>query len=114
MTDNKMGALCSKPSSTPNPYSGRSTGKEKQYVQRQQVQRDTTKVAMAPPAVQDSVEKPVVAKESRKLSADYANVSDDEFYDGIPRYRRSLSKSRSLRAAKVWFNLFVIHFIASK
>ncbi|KAI3451648.1 hypothetical protein Pfo_008313 [Paulownia fortunei] len=97
-----MGGLCSKQTPTPNPYAGRSTDQEKQYQQRQQVQSNTSKVVMTPPTVQESMEKQIVAKESPRLSARYANVSDDEFYDGIPQYQRSLyQKSRSLRATKV-------------
>ncbi|KAL0449901.1 UNVERIFIED_CONTAM: protein PSK SIMULATOR 1 [Sesamum latifolium] len=108
-----MGALCSKQTQKPNPYAVRSTGQEKQYQLRQPVQNDTSKVVMT---VQESVEnhmagkesprlsveKQMVAKESPRLSARYENASDDEFYDGIPRYHKSsYQKSRSLRGTKV-------------
>ncbi|KAL0332589.1 UNVERIFIED_CONTAM: protein PSK SIMULATOR 1 [Sesamum calycinum] len=109
-----MGALCSNQRQKPNPYAVRSTGQEKQYPQRQEVQKDTSKVVMT---VQESVEnhmvgkesprlsveKQIVAKESPRLSAArYENASDDEFYDGIPRYHKSsYQKSRSLRGTKV-------------
>ncbi|KAK6125549.1 hypothetical protein DH2020_040712 [Rehmannia glutinosa] len=98
-----MGGLCSKQSSKPNPYAGRSTVQEKQHLQKQQLQRDnSSKVVITPPTVQDSMDKQMVAKESPRLSARYENDSDDEFYDGIPQYRRSLyQKSRSLRGTKV-------------
>ncbi|XP_011099662.1 uncharacterized protein LOC105178023 [Sesamum indicum] len=108
-----MGALCSKQTQKPNPYAVRSTGQEKQYQQRQQVQKEISKVVMTveesvenhmvgkeSPRV--SVEKQMVAKESPRLSARYENASDDEFYDGIPRYNKSsYQKSRSLRGTKV-------------
>ncbi|KAH6776827.1 Ikzf5 [Perilla frutescens var. hirtella] len=108
-----MGGLCSSPAPTPNPYSGRSTGLEKEYQQQRQqrrrqgqgqVEREPAKTVTAQPTVQEPVEKPVVAtRESPRLSARYSNASDDDFYDGIPRYQKSSSyqKSRSLRAAKV-------------
>ncbi|XP_073065429.1 protein PSK SIMULATOR 1-like isoform X1 [Primulina eburnea] len=85
-----MGGRSSKQSSTKNPYAGRSTGQEKQYSQRQK-RRNTME------------EGQILVKESQKLPAPYGNVSNDEFYDGIPQYRRSsLSlKSRSLRVSEV-------------
>ncbi|KAK4416612.1 protein PSK SIMULATOR 3 [Sesamum alatum] len=104
-----MGALCSKQTQKPNPYAGRSTG----YQQRQQVQNDTSNVVMTRQESVEkqmlgkesprlSVEKQMVAKESPRLLARYENVSDDEFYDGIPQYHRSsYQKSRSLRGNKV-------------
>ncbi|KAI3462453.1 hypothetical protein Pfo_019116 [Paulownia fortunei] len=97
-----MGGLSSKQTPTPSPYSGRSTGQDKQYYQRQQVQRNTNKVLMTPAMVEETMETQMVVKESTRLSARCENVSDDEFYDGIPQYRRSIShKSRSLRVTKV-------------
>ncbi|KAG6398557.1 hypothetical protein SASPL_140023 [Salvia splendens] len=117
-----MGALCSKPKSksAPNPYAGRSTGLEKQYQeQRRQQQREgrretTTKVAAAQEPAEAAKESPRLssARESPRLSASresprgsarFSAASDDEFYDGIPRYQKSSSylKSRSLRSAKV-------------
>ncbi|KAL7141869.1 hypothetical protein ABFS83_08G083200 [Erythranthe nasuta] len=85
-----MGGRSSKQSSTSNSNSG---NKKKQ--------RDMNKIVITPPSVQESIA--VVAQESPKLSAQYSNISDnDEFYDGIPRYRRSLTlKSRSYRGTKV-------------
>lgn len=114
-----MGGLCSTPTraQTTNPYAGsRNTGLDKQYEQQErqrqrQVQREASRnrIVAPQPVVQEAVvEKPVAAaeKESPRLSADsarYSNASDDEFYDGIPRYQKSSSylKSRSLRASKV-------------
>lgn len=116
-----MGGLCSTPNAkqAPNPYAGRSTGLEKQFEQqrqqrRREVQRETSKVATAQPTEEEPQEKPAAAeresprlsaaaKESPRGSARFSNASDDEFYDGIPRYQKSSSylKSRSLRAAKV-------------
>ncbi|KAG6396273.1 hypothetical protein SASPL_142420 [Salvia splendens] len=121
-----MGALCSKPKSksAPNPYAGRSTGLEKQYQeQRRQRQREgrretATKVAAAQAAAEEPAEaakeppRLSSARESPRLSASresprgsgrFSAASDDEFYDGIPRYQKSSSylKSRSLRSAKV-------------
>ncbi|XP_047963614.1 protein PSK SIMULATOR 1-like [Salvia hispanica] len=117
-----MGALCSKPKSksAPNPYAGRSTGLEKQYQeQRRQQQREgrretTTKVAAAqepveaakePPRLSSARESPrsSASRESPRGSGRFSAASDDEFYDGIPRYQKSSSylKSRSLRSAKV-------------
>lgn len=97
-----MGGLCSKPARGPNPYAGRSTGREKQY---QAVHKDTSKVVAAPATTVEEAEpqeKEIVANESPRVSARYSNASDDEFYDGIPRYRRnSYRKSRSLRGSKV-------------
>ncbi|XP_057770138.1 protein PSK SIMULATOR 1-like [Salvia miltiorrhiza] len=121
-----------KPKSTANPYAGRSTGLEKQFHQerrqrQREMQRETSKIATAQPTVQEPVE---AAKESPRLSASkesprssaaresprfsaskesprgsarFSTASDDEFYDGIPRYQKSSSylKSRSLRSAKV-------------
>lgn len=116
-----MGGLCSTPKNpkqAPNPYAGRSTGLEKQFDQqrrqrRREAQREATQIATAQPAV-EPLEKPAaaaekeyprlsIAKESPGGSARFSNTSDDEFYDGIPRYQKSSSylKSRSLRAAKV-------------
>ncbi|KAL2504702.1 Protein of unknown function (DUF668) [Abeliophyllum distichum] len=96
-----MGGQCSKAPTTPNPYSQRGTGPEKQYYQRQQVQMDDSKFVITPPTVKETVENQVV-KESPRLSSRYESISDDEFYDGIPRYQRSPSRrSRSLRVTKV-------------
>ncbi|XP_073140178.1 protein PSK SIMULATOR 1-like isoform X2 [Henckelia pumila] len=85
-----MGGRSSKQSSKQNPYAGRNTGQEKQYSQRQQ-RRNTME------------ERQISVKESQKSSATYGNVSNDEFYDGIPQYRRSSlsQKSRSLRVSEV-------------
>ncbi|XP_051127394.1 protein PSK SIMULATOR 3-like isoform X2 [Andrographis paniculata] len=105
-----MGARCSKATPSPNPYAGRSTDQEKLNHQGQmQVQRDTSKVVAAPATMEESEEKTMAAKESednpmlnKESSTGYANVSDDEFYDGIPRYQRSsYRKSRSLSRSKV-------------
>lgn len=83
----------SKRSPARNPYAGRYKDVEKKY---QQVERDDSRTVMTPAAVQEKPE------ESPRLSGRYSNVSDDEFYDGIPRYEKSLyEKSRSLRATKV-------------
>lgn len=114
-----MGGLCSTPNAkqAPNPYAGRTTGLEKQFEQqrrqrRREVQRETSKVATAQPTEQEppaaESESPrlsAAVKESPRGSARFSNVSDDEFYDGIPRYQKSSSylKSRSMRAAKVEF-----------
>ncbi|KAL8477350.1 hypothetical protein ACS0TY_029594 [Phlomoides rotata] len=91
-----MGVMGSKQRPARNPYAGRKKDVEKKY---QKVERDESKIVMSPTAVQESKEKP---KESPRLSGGYSNVSDDEFYDGIPRYEKSLyEKSRSSRATKV-------------
>ncbi|KZV19036.1 hypothetical protein F511_08464 [Dorcoceras hygrometricum] len=83
-----MGGRSSKQSSTKNPYAGRN--QEKRYSQRQKL-RSTME------------EDQIGVKESQKFSATNGSVSDDEFYDGIPQYRRSSlsQKSRSLRVSEV-------------
>ncbi|KAK4490623.1 hypothetical protein RD792_001311 [Penstemon davidsonii] len=90
-----MGGLCSKPKSRTNLYAGQ----EKVHHQKQQVHSESIdKVVMAPPTAEDTMEKKILVKESPRSSS---NISDDEFYDGIPRYRRSMSlKSRSFKVAK--------------
>ncbi|CAA2954467.1 Hypothetical predicted protein [Olea europaea subsp. europaea] len=96
-----MGALCSKAPTTPNPYAQRGRAPEKQYYQRQQAQVDDSKIVMSPPTGKETLENQVV-KESPRLSSRYSSISDDEFYDGIPRYQRSPSRrSRSTRVTKV-------------
>lgn len=122
----KMGGLCSTPTGaqTTNPYAGsRNTGLDKQYEQQErqrqrQVQREASRnriVARQPVVQEPMVEKPVAEekKESPRLSARYSNASDDEFYDGIPRYQKSSSylKSRSLRATKVGFLVVCCVFV---
>ncbi|KAL3844804.1 hypothetical protein ACJIZ3_002207 [Penstemon smallii] len=94
-----MGGLCSKPSSRTNLYAGQ----EKVHHQKQQVHNESSnKVVMAPPTVENTMEKKILVKESPESLAQLSNISDDEFYDGIPRYRRSMSlKSRSFKVAKV-------------
>lgn len=99
-----MGALCSKAPTTPNPYAQRGRAPEKQYYQRQQAQVDDSKIVMSPPTGKETLENQVV-KESPRLSSRYSSISDDEFYDGIPRYQRSPSRrSRSTRVTKVCYN----------
>lgn len=96
-----MGGLCSKSPTTPNPYALRGTAPEKQYYQRQQAQVDASKIVMTSPTAKETLENQVV-KESPRLSPRYSSISDDEFYDGIPRYQRSPSRrSRSMRGTKV-------------
>lgn len=102
-----MGAKCSgrAQASAPNPYAGR-TGQEKKYQRGEENgQREAGKVATATPTVEESVEKHLVAgKESPRRPDQYANCSEDEFFDGIPRYQRSsFRNSRSLRSTKVDF-----------
>ncbi|XP_075501504.1 protein PSK SIMULATOR 1-like isoform X3 [Primulina tabacum] len=85
-----MGGRSSKQSSKKNPYAGSNTGQEKQYSLRQK-RRNTME------------EGQILVKESEKSSATHGNVSNEDFYDGIPQYKRSsLShKSRSLRVSEV-------------
>jgi len=113
-----MGVLCSKHAPATNPYAGRNADVEKRYQQRQQLQRENTNNVMTPKPLQESMKKPAVAEESPRASARHENISDDEFYDGIPRFEKSLyRKSRSSRATKVgiyWFcfslSCFIINF----
>ncbi|KAK6128422.1 hypothetical protein DH2020_037834 [Rehmannia glutinosa] len=89
-----MGGVSSKQTPTPNPYAGRSKNQEKQ--------RNSSKVVMTPAMLEETMEKQIGVKESTNLSAQIASVDDDEFYDGIPQYWRSLSqRSKSLRVTKV-------------
>ncbi|XP_073288439.1 protein PSK SIMULATOR 1-like isoform X2 [Primulina huaijiensis] len=85
-----MGGRSSKQSSTKNPYAGSNTGQQKQYSLRQK-RRNTME------------EGQILVKESQKSSASYGNLSNEEFYDGIPQYKRSSlsQKSRSLRVSEV-------------
>nr|XP_027078177.1 uncharacterized protein LOC113701629 isoform X1 [Coffea arabica] len=90
-----------------NPYA--STYKEipKQYDSQSNVYAQTqkqqpSKPVTAPQSVLEKVEKKQYSQEeevvSPRLGSGYGS-SDDEFYDGIPRFRRSsLQKSRSRRA----------------
>lgn len=88
-----------------NPYA--STYKEipKQYDSQSNVYVQTqkqqpSKPVTAPPSVMEKVEKKQYSQEevvSPRPGSGYGS-SDDEFYDGIPRFRRSsLQKSRSRR-----------------
>ncbi|KAK6128427.1 hypothetical protein DH2020_037830 [Rehmannia glutinosa] len=89
-----MGGVSSKQTPTPNPYAGRSKNQEKQ--------KNSSKVVMTPAMLEETMEKQIGVKESTNLSAQIASLGDDEFYDGIPQYWRSLSqRSKSLRVTKV-------------
>ncbi|KAG8383924.1 hypothetical protein BUALT_Bualt04G0064600 [Buddleja alternifolia] len=97
-----MGGRSSKQSRRPNPYAaggGRSRVEEEEEEKKYNHQRQQQQQVQ----ISDDSNSKVVMEnhESPTLSARYANTCDDEFYDGIPRYKRSLSlKSRSLRVAK--------------
>ncbi|XP_019195471.1 PREDICTED: uncharacterized protein LOC109189157 isoform X2 [Ipomoea nil] len=98
-----MGGICSKDSeNSVNPYASRGS-EEHSYSQKQKLHRNESperksSEAVVPPAVPESMSKEV--EEQPKDHSGYSS-SEDELYDGIPRYRRSRSqKSRSRRVAK--------------
>lgn len=102
-----MGGICSKDSEkSVNPYASRDS-EEHSYSQAQKLHRNNesparkSSEAMAPPAVPESMRKEAEEQQPKDKPGSWYSSSEDELYDGIPRYRRSRSqKSRSRRVAK--------------
>lgn len=103
-----MGGICSKDSEkSVNPYASRDS-EEHSYSQTQKLHPNNesparkSSEAMAPPAVPESMSKEAEEQQPKDQPGSGYSSSEDELYDGIPRYRRSRSqKSRSRRVAKV-------------
>lgn len=117
-----MGGICSKGEKSVNPYAGRSSeeypNSRTQKVHWNESPERKSSEAIVPPAVPESMRKEVEEQPKDQPGSGYSS-SEDEFYDGIPRYRRSRSqKSRSRRVAKVselcvLYPIWTVEFVLS-
>ena len=106
-------AKCSKKYSNPYANTNSNSNLQKQY--DLQLNRTETRKLSVAPEVPEKVEKiqarEVVSAEGSTNSIGGYASSEDEFYDGIPRFKSSLSqRSRSRRAKVSYTFLAIIHF----
>lgn len=107
-----MGGRCSKNDTDgktySNPYASRNSNSNLQKQHDLEPNRTETRKLSVAPQLLEKTEKThakeeVLAEVSANSDGGYAS-SEDEFYDGIPRFRRSLSQKSRSRRAKVASN----------